>query len=143
MAHEAFITADKQINFLDSAVGLILKTCTVSSTGITADAMGNKVVPAGTIVPSNDANAIGILSEGVDVTMGDHEGSVIVAGRIIEANLPVVPVTAAKSALQASGIVFVSVPAVERPALDTYTENTEESDDETVDGQAGGSSITK
>lgn len=139
MAHEAFITADKQINFLDSAVGLVRKTCTVSATGITADAMGNKIVPAGTIVPSNDKDAAGILSESVDVTLGDHEGSAIVAGRIIEANLPVAPSAAAKSALQASGIVFVSVPAVERPALDTYTDDTEGSDDETVDGQTGGS----
>ena len=82
MAHIATYTTPTKINFLDSAVGLVLKTCDVPQSLGVADEKGNKTVAAGTIFPSNDAKATGILFEDVDVTYGNHEGSLLVAGRV-------------------------------------------------------------
>lgn len=42
-----------------------------------------KYVPMGTAYPSNDANAIGILYEDVDVTVGDMPGSVVTRNAIV------------------------------------------------------------
>lgn len=47
-----------------------------------------KIVPAGTVYPSNDGDAIGVLLKDVDVTDGDREGSVIVEGILLEDRLP-------------------------------------------------------
>ena len=51
-------------------------------------ANGGKYVPMGTVFPSNDANAIGIVYEDVDVTTGDMPGSVVTAGAVYEDRLP-------------------------------------------------------
>lgn len=109
MAHIYKQQAAIRPNFLDSAIGLVQKTCTVAAAGVVADAYGYKTVEAGTVYPSNDSAAIGIIFEDVDVTHGDHEGSLIVAGRIIEANLPVALDSDAKTALEAKGFVFTTV----------------------------------
>jgi len=51
-------------------------------------AAGNtKFVKMGTIFPSNDANAIGIVYEDVDVTTGDMPGSVVTKGEVYEGRL--------------------------------------------------------
>lgn len=50
---------------------------------------GAKYVPMGTIYPSNDANAEGIVYEDVDVSTGNMAGSVVVRGSVIESRLPV------------------------------------------------------
>ena len=42
-----------------------------------------KYIPAGTAYPSNDANAIGLLYEDVDVTCGDMPASVITGGDVV------------------------------------------------------------
>lgn len=105
----AYITTEAATvprNFLASEVGLTLKTVQVDDTGITADEYGYKTVEAGTIYPSNDKNAKGIVFENADVTHYEHAASIIVAGRIIKSNLPVTPTAAAITALEASGIVF-------------------------------------
>lgn len=44
---------------------------------------GSKHVPMGTAYPTNDANAIGILYEDVDVTVGDMPGSVVTGNAIV------------------------------------------------------------
>lgn len=49
---------------------------------------GSKYVPMGTIFPSNDANAIGIVYENVDVSTGDMAGSVVTAGTVYLDRLP-------------------------------------------------------
>jgi hypothetical protein len=64
------------------------ETRTIPSEGVTADANGGKHVPMGTIFPANDATAIGILYEDVDVTSGDMPGSVVTAGVVYEDRLP-------------------------------------------------------
>ena len=47
-----------------------------------------KVVPAGTVYPANDATAIGVLLNDIDVTDGDYQGSVIVDGILLKDRLP-------------------------------------------------------
>lgn len=61
----------------------------VSDAGVTANADGRKIVPAGTVYPANDATAEGILLNDVDVTHGPQPGAVVVEGYVIEARLPV------------------------------------------------------
>ena len=50
---------------------------------------GAKYVPAGTAYPSNDANAIGITYEDVDVTTGSMPGSVVLKGVVYEDRLAI------------------------------------------------------
>lgn len=75
-------------------------TVQVSDAGVTANAHGRKIVPAGTIYPANDATATGILYKDVDVTNGPQPGANIVEGYIIKGRLPVVPAAAAITALK-------------------------------------------
>ncbi len=96
------------VNFLASAVGLISKTHTISATDVTADKYGRKIVKAGTIYPANDATAVGIVFNDVDVTAGDHAGSLIIAGRILSDCLPIAPADTAIAPLNASGIIFTT-----------------------------------
>lgn len=50
---------------------------------------GGKYVPMGTAYPTNDANAIGIAYEDVDVTSGNMPGSVVTKGEVYEDRLAV------------------------------------------------------
>lgn len=83
----------------------------IPQTGATIADNGGKYHKMGEIFPANDATAIGILYEDVDVTYGDMPGSVVTKGEVYESMLPVAPATAAKTALQAAGIKFVAKPA--------------------------------
>lgn len=77
---------------------------------------GTKYVKMGTIFPSNDANAIGIVYEDVDVTSGNMPGSVVTKGEVYVDKLPTAPVSAAKTALEGLGFKFITTsPAVTRP----------------------------
>ena len=53
---------------------------------VTAD--GKKHVPMGAIYPANDATAVGIVYEDVDVTTGAMPGSVVTAGTVYLDRLP-------------------------------------------------------
>lgn len=64
------------------------KTREISQTGATTASDGSKYVKAGTIYPSNDANAVGIVYEDVDVTTGNMPGSVVLSGVVYEDRLP-------------------------------------------------------
>lgn len=114
MAYTTLKTSNAIPNFLASEIGLITKTVQVDATGITADTEGKKIIKAGTIYPSNNTNAKGIIFEDVDVTNGERAAAVIVAGRILKEKLPTAPQTAAETALKASGIVFDTEPTVYR-----------------------------
>jgi len=100
-------TTDARPNFIDSEVGLVLKTREIpQSMGVTDGKY--KTVIGGTPFPSNDTNATGLIFENIDVTDDlKRPGSVIVQGRIIEANLPVELNSAAKTSLKALGFIFV------------------------------------
>ena len=74
---------------------------------------GTKYVKMGTVYPSNDGNAIGIVYEDVDVTTGNMPGSVVTKGEVYEGRVSLE--TAAKNALIGAGFKFVAEPAVTRP----------------------------
>lgn len=50
---------------------------------------GQKVVKMGTAYPSNDANAIGIIYEDINVTDGNLPGSVVTKGEVYEDRLAI------------------------------------------------------
>lgn len=54
---------------------------------------GAKYVPMGTIYPSNDANAEGIVYEDIDVTTGDMPASVVLKGVVYEDRLAITGVS--------------------------------------------------
>ena len=75
---------------------------------------GTKYVPAGSIIPSNDTNAVGILYEDVDVTTGAMPGSIVTAGIVYKDRLPVVVDSDAVTAL--TGITWDTYePKIGRP----------------------------
>lgn len=74
---------------------------------VTTDAItGRKVVKAGTPVPSNDANAIGLALSDYDVTDDDKNGAIVIKGLVKESLLPVTLNSNAKTALHGCGINF-------------------------------------
>lgn len=54
---------------------------------------GGKYMPMGSIYPTNDGNAVGIVYEDVDVTTGDMPGSVVLRGTIYEDRLAITDVS--------------------------------------------------
>lgn len=62
------------------------KTKQIAQTGAT-NVNGRKYVKMGTIYPANDATAIGIVYEDVDVTTGNMPGSVVLKGVVYEDRL--------------------------------------------------------
>lgn len=86
-----------RVNFLASSKVQSF-TNLVSDVGV-AEIDGKKIVKAGTVLPSNDATAKGILYNDVDVTSGPQPGALIVEGYILEARLPEAPSAEAKTAL--------------------------------------------
>ena len=91
------------------------KTRQIPAQGATTRADGAKYVKAGTPYPANDATAVGIVYEDVDVTTGNMPGSVVLKGTVYENRLPVTLVSAAKTALEAKGFTFVNEPETTRP----------------------------
>lgn len=92
------------------------ETRQISQTGAVSGADGSKYVKMGTVWPSNDANAVGIVYEDVDVTSGDMPGSVVTSGTIYTDRLSVTLAAAAKTALSGNGFKFIdAAPAVTRP----------------------------
>ena len=101
--------------FLESEVGVVRKTRQIAAD--VAVAVGTeKYVWGGTVWPTNDASAEGIVYEDVRVTGGDMPGSVVLQGRVYEERLPVPIASEAKTALEAKGFVFITAsPATTRP----------------------------
>ena len=121
MSHFYRVNGTFRPNFLESEVGLVLKTYQIPASMGVADEYGNKIVSAGTVYPSNDASAVGIVFNDIDVTHGDHEGSVMLAGRVLKERLDVQ--SAAETPLKTSGIVFVDAPEVRRGYTVTYVKD--------------------
>lgn len=89
---------EKQIlMFPDHYVAAPQKFSQDSSLAVTEN--GRKIIKAGTIYPSNDASAVGIVFNDLDVTEGDQNGAIIVHGFVKTNALPVAPSAAAKAAL--------------------------------------------
>jgi len=64
------------------------ETRQIPASGATTAANGSKYVKMGTVYPSNDANAVGIVYEDVDVSTGNMPGSVVTKGEVYENRLP-------------------------------------------------------
>ena len=99
MAYMNVIKGRSAINILESEIGLVTKTRQIpGSLGVVDGA--HKTVKAGTVFPANDGTAEGIVLTDTDVTHGDAEGSVIVAGRVlaarVDASEPAITALAAK-----------------------------------------------
>lgn len=115
---EIIIKSDSH-DFLASEVGLRQITYTFAKTNsnvveqVTEKGV-RKIIPAGTIYPSNDASAKGIVFNDVDVTEGNKSESLMVGGVVLStktlvAGVPTVPATTAIEALAKQGL-FVQVP---------------------------------
>ena len=77
--------------FLADAEGCTRQTEQIAQNhaDVITDANGGKHVPMGAIWPSNDSNAVGILYEDVDVTLGAMPGSVVTRGAVYEDRLAI------------------------------------------------------
>ena len=104
--------------FLASDVGVSYETREIAQDheNVQTAADGSLYVPMGSIYPSNDADAEGIVFEDVDVTSGNMPGSVVTKGKVYTERLAVEITTAAQTALKGFGITFVDEePEVTRP----------------------------
>ena len=123
MALTTFKRTETRPNFLESEVGLVLKTAQVDNIGIETDEYGYKTVKGGTPFPANDATVKGLIFEDVDVTVGSDNGlrpaSLMVAGRVLENKLHTPLSSAAKTALTALGFVFVDEPVIMREPIES------------------------
>lgn len=79
------VTASKEILYNDHYVAIPYDCSAVADT--------NGVIPAGTIVPTNDASAIGVLLNDV-VKADDPNGAIVIHGFIKKSKLPAEPNTA-------------------------------------------------
>lgn len=104
MAYMNVIEGRSAINILESEIGLVTKTRQIPATLGVVDG-AHKTVKAGTVFPADDGTAEGIVFTDTDVTHGDAEGSVIVAGRVLAAR--VTASEAAITALAAKGLYLV------------------------------------
>lgn len=66
----------------------------------------NNVIPAGTLIPSNDGDAVGVLLHDIDLTENPN-GTVVIHGFIRQAKLPTAPTQAAVNALIGKGVQFM------------------------------------
>lgn len=101
-------------NFLESAVGLKLKTYTIPQ-ALGELVNGVRTVKEGTVFPSNDSEAFGIVFKSVDVTNGNAIGSVMVGGFIYPERVHTTIEADAKLALNNAGVILVDEPTTTRP----------------------------
>lgn len=104
MAYMNVTEGRSAINILESEIGLVTKTRQIPATLGVVDG-AHKTVKAGTVFPADDGTAEGIVFTDTDVTHGDAEGSVIVAGRVLAARVNASE--AAITALAAKGLHLV------------------------------------
>ncbi|WP_143463229.1 hypothetical protein [Levilactobacillus enshiensis] len=92
----------KEINFLASSKFTSFSTMVDdTNTAVVTDELGHKVIPAGTILPTNDAKAKGVLLNEADVNEGPQMVGMLVEGWLYGQRLPVAPSAAAMTAMTA------------------------------------------
>ena len=104
-------------NFLASEVGLIQKTRQIKKPdSATPDGSCRVIVKGGSLFKNAADEPEGIVFEDIDVTNGDMEGSVIIAGRVLIERLDAAVFTApVQAALTARGLYFDHAPEITRP----------------------------
>ena len=93
-------TTGKQILVFPDHYVCVARTFNKGDAAATTTAEGRKVIKAGTIYPANDATAIGVVFNDIDVTNGDCAGALLIHGFVKTAALPAAPASAAKTALK-------------------------------------------
>lgn len=121
MSFTTYQTGTYHHNWLESEVGLVLKTYQIAQNKGEDDGYGRKIVKSGTPYPEDGVSAVGIVFEDVDVTSGDMPGSVMVAGRVHDAKLSI---SGSKTTLAGKGFTFVDTPAIKRGFKVTYNKGT-------------------
>lgn len=101
--------------FLADNEDVTRQTREIKQSGAKTADNGGKYVPMGTVYPSNDSSAEGIVYEDVDVTTGNMPGSVVTSGKVYKNRLPVSLESDAQTALEAKGFVFFEESIVTRP----------------------------
>lgn len=104
-------------NFLASEVGLRTVTYTFSKDyagAVTEN--GRKIIKAGSVYPTNDASAVGIVFQDVDITNGDKVEALMVAGHYYSDKLPVPTITTSAQALAGKGLFGETSPEIVVPA---------------------------
>ena len=90
-----------------------LRLVTATATPALGVAEGGEIyVKAGTIFPSDDSNAEGIVFEDVKVTSGDMPCSIMTAGHVYVNRLSIT--SDARTALAAKGIIFETAAGMDR-----------------------------
>lgn len=93
--------SSKILMFADTwhAKGVTVPQATASVPGQTALVNGRRILKAGTIYPSNDASAQGVVLQDYDLTDNEQNIAIIIAGDIKSGALPEAPNANAVSAL--------------------------------------------
>lgn len=96
--HQEFTSGKQILVFPDHYVCKAHTFLSNDAAAVTED--GRKIIKAGTVYPKNDATAIGIVFNDVDVTNGDMNGAILIHGFVKTSALPAAPAEAAKTALK-------------------------------------------
>lgn len=110
--------------WIGSAEGLVRKSITVPAdfatyvTEVDASGCSRKIVKSGTYFSTPYK---GLLFNDVDITAGEHEGSLVIGGRYIDAKLPT-SVASNASDLIAQGLYAISEGSTTRPAFGGYAQ---------------------
>lgn len=92
-------TYGSQPAFVSSA-HIVSRTRTATQDMGETDERGREIVKAGTVYPANDATAIGIVLDDVDVTYNNQPVGVMVEGYVYESRLPETVSDEAKEAMK-------------------------------------------
>ena len=104
-------------NFLASEVGLRTVTYTFAQSNAQVVTENNrKIIKAGTVYPTNDESALGIVFQDVDVTDGDRPEALMVGGRYLKDKLASTIAETAVTALAGKGLYGETSPIVSVPA---------------------------
>lgn len=101
------------------AIGYRHAKAASGSEGLAVLQEGRYVVKAGTIYPSNDSNAVGIVLNDYDVTDGDATLAVVIHGFIKTASLPAIPVANALAAMKQ--LTFLPIAGAYTIGFNTFT----------------------
>ena len=101
-------------NFLASEVGLrLVSTTAKTSNAAVVTENGRKIIKAGTVYPSNDASAKGIIFQDVDVTDGAKAAPLMVGGYYYSDKITID--STAIEALKGKGLYGEAEPTATRP----------------------------
>ena len=108
--------------FIVSEIGVVQvtqdmtdKISTLKTTVTDAFGCQKDIIKAGTIYPSNDGSAKGIVYENVEEKEGHYIGSLMINGTVYSNRLTATPTSDAKTALEKIGIKFQVAPDTVRP----------------------------